>query len=238
MKLEHLIRYYKHGWLPAYVKWILKYLLKGDWVLGAEMAYWENRLRRRSKDWTEPMFKDVYAALDMIRLTFDEYPVILELGPGPRSRLTEGYIKKLYGLVAVDPLAEEYKKHFHGKSFLIQGTGERLNKLFLPETFHMAYASQVLDHVQDPARCFHNLYDLVKVDGLIMVQGSVNEGTRMGWATSHRHDISPNSDGDLILKNKKGDRVVMNGDLALEVVATRWDTLVKHPWFSITYRKC
>lgn len=231
------LKYLKRGYAPTYAKWILRYILRGKWALGSEMAYWEIQLRRYPSDWHQPMFKDVYFALETLRQTFNEHPMILEMGPGPRSRLTEGYEKKLFNLVSVDPLAEEYKRYFNGKPFLVSGRGENLDRLFPKETFHMTYASNALDHTQDPPKCFTNLYELTKPHGLIMIQGNENEGTRMGWVSLHQHDLYLDDLGMLQMKDKNGEQTPLTDGFNLQPIHLRLDILAGNPWFSITYRR-
>lgn len=234
---SQIVEIIKAGHGPTYVKWVLRYLLKGNWRLGTEMAFWDVELNKiRPEGWIEPMFKDVYPALETLKRTFDEHPIILELGPGPRSRLTEGYDKKLYDLVAVDPLADEYRRNLKGREFLLQGKGEEVNKIFPEETFHMTYASNVLDHVEDPVQCFINMYRLTKIGGIIMVQGNEREGTRMNWAGLHQHDLSIYN-RSLCLESHTGFRCLIDKGLGISVLNARRSYLDGNPWFSISWRR-
>ncbi len=235
--INNIISVTVRGKLLVYMKWVIKYALKGDWTLGTEMAYWDDELtNNRPEGWIEPMHDDIIPALSLLKETFKEKIRVLELGPGPRSRLTELYRKKLFGLVGVDPLADDFKKYLGGEDFLVHGHGETVDELFLPHRFHMCYASNVLDHSKDPVRCFRNMVKLTKNGGLIMVQGNVNEGERTKWVGLHKYNMWVEGDR-LMCSTKQGDVVELTEEMPLEKVDGRETLLDGNPWFSITYRR-
>lgn len=220
-----------------YIKWILKYTLKGNWRLGTEMGYWEEELKnKRPEGWIEPMHEDIEPTIERLKERFGEKIQVLELGPGPKSRLTEGYRKELFDLVAVDPLADEYKKHLGGEHFLVKGHGETVDILFPPNTFHMSYASNSLDHSSNPLKCFRNMVSLTKVGGYIMVQGNVNEGERTNWLGLHKYNMWIDEDR-LMYCTKHGAPVNLAENMGLKKVAGRTMPLEGSPWFSTTYEK-
>ncbi len=225
------------GKLLVYMKWVIRYTLKGDWTLGTEMAYWDDELsNNRPEGWIEPMHDDVVPAVSLLKETFKGDIKVLELGPGPRSRLTEPYKKKLFDLVAIDPLADDFKKYLGGEDFLMCGYGETVVELFPPETFHMCYASNVLDHSKDPEQCFKNMIELTKNGGLIMVQGNVNEGERTHWTGLHKYNMWIEGDR-LMCSTRQGEPVELTDKTTLERVDGRNVLLDGNPWFSVTYRK-
>ncbi len=235
--INNVIGVITRGKLSIYMKWVIKYALKGDWALGTEMAYWDDELtNNRPEGWIEPMHGDVIPAISLLKETFRERIRVLELGPGPRSRLTEPHRKKLFGLVAVDPLADDFKKYLGGEDFLVHGHGETVDELFSPQTFHMCYASNVLDHSKDPAQCFRNMIELTRIGGLIMVQGNVNEGDRTKWSGLHKYNMWMQGD-KLMCSTSDGDVVELTVGVALERVDGRETLLDGNPWFSVTYKR-
>jgi len=222
----------REGSILTYIKWILHYALKGSWRLGTEMAYWDSMIKHKDPDW---VMEDICEEIsDLVKIMVP--PVrILELGPGPRSRLTTGYDKGLYDLVAVDPLANDFIKHLGGRDFLVQGTGEDMWQRFQPESFDIAYASNVLDHTSNPQLCMNHLVYLTKVGGYIIIQGNINEGTRTDWQGLHKYDIWIDGE-NLICKTQHGKPFKLNIG-PIEFVTVREDKLESNHWFSILYRR-
>jgi len=229
--------------LWTYLKWTFRYLLKGDWNLGMEMGYWDFELNKiRSKGWIQEMFdEDVIPAIEYLHNRFGKQINVFELGPGPVSRLTEGWKNGLFELVAVDPLADEYKRNFRDSPFLVNGYGEYLDTMFEKNSFHMCYASNSLDHVNIPSKCMKNLFYLTKVDGLIMIQGNVREGERTGWIGCHNYNLF--LDGNKLMCEEKSGRVYdLTEGLDMEKIFERhrtWSDPQNESveWFSITYRR-
>jgi len=204
------------------------------------MAYWDFELNHnRPKGWTLPYISEeiewVVTALDKEMNVSGKDIKILEIGPGPRSRLTKGYDDGFYDLVAIDPLANDFKNHLGGREFLVQGTAEEMYKLFPPESFHMSYASNVVDHTSNPQLCFNNLVELTKVGGYIVIQGNFNEGTRTEWQGLHSHNIWVDGD-ELMCKTQHGKPFKLTIG-RIEKVTGREESLESNPWFSVLYRR-
>jgi len=223
-----------------YTKWIIKYALKGNWQLGTEMGHWAVSVRRyRHHDpmWVQPMPMYIQSALDYLYKIFGDKIKILELGPGPLSRLTEGWKEGLYDLISVDPLATEYRKTFVDFEYLTQGVGEEVHTMFPPESFHMSYASNCLDHAQDPLKCFQNMYLLTKPGGIICIDSNVKEGTRARWSGLHQFDIWVEEDR-LMCKTKNGEPYMLTEGSYLEILEYHDRSHTdKVPWFSIMFKK-
>ena len=224
----------QEGSFFTYVKWVLLYILRlENWRLGTEMAYWDFEINHnRPEGW---VMVDICEEIsDLVKMI--PPPVkVLELGPGPRSRLTTGYDKGLYDLVAIDPLANDFKTHLGGRDFLVQGTGEDMYKQFDRESFDIAYASNVLDHVSNPQLCMNHLVYLTKIGGYIIIQGNTNEGTRTDWQGIHKHDIWVDGE-NLMCKLQHGKQFKLNIG-PIEKVSSRSEKLEYHPSFSILYRR-
>jgi len=229
--------------LWIYFKWTFIYLLRGDYSLGMEMGYWDYELNKiRPKGWGQEMFnEDIIPVIEYLHNRFGKQISVLELGPGPVSRLTEGWKSGLFKLTAVDPLANEYKKNFRDSPFLVNGYGEDLDKMFEKDNFHMSYASNSLDHVDIPLKTMKNLFLLTKIDGLIIIQGNVREGEHTGWTGCHGYNLF--LDGDRLMCEEKSGRVYeLTEGLEVEKMFERhrtWSDPKNEPveWFSITYRR-
>ena len=225
------------GQFILYLIWVFRFTLKGDWALGTEMAFWDEESKKnRQKEWMQPMHSDIRPAIENLKGVFNGKIIVLELGPGPRSRLTEGFRQQLFDLVAVDPLADTFKKYLGSEEFLIHGYGETVDKLFSPETFHMSYASNALDHTKDPSLCFKNMVSLTKVNGYIMIQGGVNEATRANWLGLHKHNMWIDREA-LFCCSKYSVPINLVKGYPLEFVNSRQTLIEGNPWFSITYKK-
>lgn len=225
------------GQFIRYSMWVFRFALQGNWALGTEMAFWDEESKKnRQKRWVQPMHSDIRPAIEDLKKVFNEKIVVLELGPGPRSRLTEGLRQQLFDLVAVDPLADTFKKHLGGEEFLTYGCGETMDKLFPPESFHMSYASNSLDHTKYPSICFKNMISLTKVNGYVMIQGGINEGTRANWLGLHKHNMWTEGEA-LFCCSRYGVPVNLIKECPLEFVGSRQALIEGNPWFSITYRR-
>lgn len=233
-------RILKEGSFLTYAKWVLYYIVIGNWRLGTEMGYWDFEINHnRPEGWSLPFLSDeIKSAIDKIAknigLSGKEIKVI-EIGPGPRSRLTEGYDKGLFDLVSIDPLANDFKEYLNGRAFLVQGTAEKMWEQYPPKSFHIAYASNVLDHTENPQLCFHNLWELTKTGGFIIIHSNENEGTRTDWQGLHKHDMW--IDGDkLMCKTQYGKPFILSNG-SLETVSIGYEPRDNNPWFAIMFRR-
>ena len=174
---------------------MLRYLLKGNWRLGKELAFWEYQIKYKPlpKNHNYKRFSfEIIPLLNILSELFGEESKpynLLDVGPGPRTILIEGYRSNLYNLKGIDPLANEYKKLICGREFLVQGTGEHLDAIYPSQSFHMVYASNSLDHTEDPLRCFKNMVNATIVNGIVVIRSAIKEGSRLNWSGLHQHDL-------------------------------------------------
>ncbi len=181
--------------LLIYLKWVLRYLLKGNWRMGTEIAYWEYSLKSnpKPKNYETKRFSlEIIPLLNILDDSFDDESKpynVLDVGSGPRTLLIEGYERNLYNLKGLDPLANEYKKFIGEKEYLVQGKGENIDSIFSSQSFHMSYASNSLDHTDNPLRCFRNMVNATIVNGIIVIRSAIKEGSRLNWAGLHQHDL-------------------------------------------------
>ena len=222
----------------TYLKWILRCGLEGDYLLGTEMAFWDIELnKRRPEGWKQEFFaEDILPVINMLKNVFNEKIKIVELGSGPVSRLSKLHNEDDFILIGIDPLADKYKKYLGSQEFIIQGYGEKIDEILDENSFHLAYASNVLDHSKDPVKCFDNLIRLLVSNGIIVVQGNVKEGSRTGWSGLHKHDLYVENN-DLWCTSKKTPPVCLSDRFNLNFVIKREILFNGNPWFSITYQK-
>ena len=147
--IKGILKYYRDSFY-----YLSKLLETGSFGESSELLFWKVTLRTVDSNWTQPMHEiEVNVALDEIKKEFGVSGTgvkVLELGPGPRSRLTTGYDKGMFSLIAVDPLAVYYKREFNGREFLWPGGAEDIQRIFPNSYFDIVYASNSIDHSASP----------------------------------------------------------------------------------------
>ena len=152
-----------------------------------------------------------------------KYLVTLEIGSGPNSNLSYWVDNELLKVIAIDPLADVYQKimkklNYRYPIIPIKIKGEDLPNHFKKNIFHIVFAQNSLDHVEDPVKCFKNAYTLLKKGGLLFVCSNVKEGTRKLWLGMHKYDIYVENN-ELLLANEKGDIFkFINEDMSLDFI--------------------
>lgn len=224
-----------------YLKWIIKYLFKGNWRLGTEMAFWEYKIKyNQSKKYRyNKFYVEIIPFLSILDNSFGEKSKpynLLEIGPGPRTFLEEGYRRKLFHLKGIDPLTNEFKEHLGGSEFLVQGTCEKIDTMYPNKSFHMVYASNVLDHVEDPLKCFQNMVNATIVNGIVVIHGKIMEGSRLNWSGLHKHDLWIEQ-GKLMCSKRNAKPVDLSEGLPIDFHFSHGSCLEGDPWFTIIYRR-
>jgi ubiquinone/menaquinone biosynthesis C-methylase UbiE len=177
-------------------------------ILSWERKYHNNRKGRKifKKKPLDNTLKNIIESLK------DDFEIIrcLDVGSGPRSVFYSNYFdnKDNFDLVAVDPLAQFYKrlqnKYFQNYEInSIPGFGEILKKIFPKNYFNVIYSRNAIDHSQSPKKFFDNIYDILKKGGFIILIGFINEGTHQNWSGLHKWDISLEK-RNLMLSNQNG----------------------------------
>lgn len=191
-----------------------------------EIEHWKKFLRDNAAELKDPgtwkrIFPDKlrpYAA----ELKKERPLKILELGSGPVSLLGWGVEEGMFTVVAVDPLAGEYESIMAGYGLThpikpVRGEGERLVSSFGKDSFDIVYASNALDHVTSPRKCFENFCNIVRPGGIIYLEGYVKAADMQGWGGMHQYNLVP-SDGKLLCYDIDGKAMDLAKGLAVECV--------------------
>lgn len=174
-----------------------------------EIDFWTSYMSA-IKNLTEVEMEKVFPASlkHLIEEHYSHPPDLLEVGPGPFSLLTWGAQHGLFRIVAVDPLAAEYRRICESHQITpsvqpVQGDGEHLGDLFPAHSFDIVYSSNALDHTRSPRRCMENMSSVVRYGGFIMIEGYIREGSASQWQGLHHFDLVP-TDKTLLCYRQNG----------------------------------
>lgn len=185
----------------------------------SEAAFWERELTLRGDyadfvsasldpERMDRVFPPDLASLaGALRERFGVAPRALDVGCGPSSLLSLGHIRGWLNLTGVDPLAEAYRASLltHGRSpvgSLRAGYAESLSLLFPPESFHLVFSCNALDHTQSPAQALEQMCRVLAPGGVLYVQGYVREGSANSFHGLHQHDLYLLSSGRLMCRTR------------------------------------
>lgn len=123
----------------------------------------------------------------------------VDVGCGAISRLRAGAVRGWLDVTGVDPLIDMYAilHERHGLSSLphlrcnreVCASAEDLGRALAPGTFDLAYCSNALDHVTDPAAVIRNVAQLLRPGALFAIEVFTREGTRENWWQLHQFDM-------------------------------------------------
>lgn len=194
----------------------LKALETGSFAKATELGFWKKKLTVENRDYSQSYHeKEMAFALADVKANFGatgNKVKVLDVGSGPRSRMTRGFDAGLFDLAAVDPLADYYKREFEGRGFLMAGKAEELSKLFFDGTFHIVYASNSLDHGESPMLGVANMMRVARPGGIVAVCGNEREGSRAHWEGMHQHNLWV--ENDTLMWERKGEspRPILGGE--------------------------
>jgi SAM-dependent methyltransferase len=164
--------------------------------------HWPDDYRRRldpNAVLDEPLIVDRLADLG------DEI-AILDVGAGPLTVLGKTYPGKALKITPVDALAREYDRLL--ETFGIEPPvrtrycpGERLLAEFRQGEFDLAYARNSVDHSYDPGAIVHNMVQLVRPGGYVVLRHVRREGEHMKYSGFHQWNLDI-EDGHLVLWNR------------------------------------
>jgi len=150
---------------------------------------------------------DLAALIGGLQERFGPNLRVLDVGCGPSSLLSIGHLRGWFELTGVDPLAEGYRAALlaQGRApvgSLRAGYAESLSALFRPESFHLAFICNALDHTQSPARAIEQMCRVLAPGGVLFVQGYVREGSANCFQGLHQHDLYLLSGGRLMCRTR------------------------------------
>lgn len=115
-------------------------------------------------------------------------------------------------LIACDLLADEYAEFFdYSKYNIVKPFPLACEELLYTEEFDIVHISNALDHTQNIVLAYQRLWDAVKQDGYLIIQGFENEGLYENWAGLHQHNISLNSSNVLEIRDKNNLLLQLSG---------------------------
>lgn len=140
------------------------------------------------------------------------YPIrTMEIGPGPLSTLGWGVEEGILDVLAIDPLADEYRRivNYIQNPYPIvplRADGEDATLIFQGLHFHLAYARNSIDHCREPQKVFGNMVTLLVHGGILAHKHGEREGTLQRWKGGHNWDLSLDGN-DIILSDSRGAEV-------------------------------
>ncbi len=125
---------------------------------------------------------------------------VLDVGSGPMSTLFTRAEDSPIELVCADPLADTYNAlldeyGYHDAPRIQKVMGEELSAKFGEGSFHYVSSANALDHCEDPAKTFAEMYRVCRPGGLIVVTSVENEGERQHYRGLHQWNLSADDRG-------------------------------------------
>ena len=167
---------------------------------------------------------------------------VLDVGSGPLSQVGTVSEQWRIDLVAVDPLADEYRALFEEFGLAWErecprpGGAETLADAFPEDSFDLVYCRNALDHARDPLLGIRQMVRVCKAGGAVFLAHSTNEGRKNRYRGLHQWDMCPGDDGDLAICAPGGRqpaslRVVLRGVATVQAAPAgkEWHTAVIRP---------
>jgi SAM-dependent methyltransferase len=199
-----------------------KLTTRGRWdrAIPYEANFWEDWLATKAFDDVaqydsrlDPAFPLTDPLVTERLDTFSDATVtILDVGAGPLTSLGKTYPGKQLQIVAVDALADEYDRALASANVTPPVRtelchGERLLERFEPSSFHIAYASNALDHSYDPLLVIRNMLEVVRPGGFVLLVHRRNEAERKGYLGLHQWNFE-NRCGRFVVWNRSSEQDV------------------------------
>lgn len=186
-----------------------------------ELNYWKHLIAGDyyQKEWVKA-FHDRLHGKDIAPSDLHEFldsnPRVLDVGAGPCTTIGSFYKGKPINIVAIDPLAHEYKNMLEKASMkpcveTIFGRAENLQEYVLGK-FDLIYAENSLDHSENPIQCILSMLGVLSDNGLIAIKNIINEGLRENYRGLHQWNFMECSN-DLVIWDKSGSGSVLSHEL-------------------------
>jgi SAM-dependent methyltransferase len=150
---------------------------------------------------------------------------ILDVGAGPVTKVGYVHPQKDVTIVPVDPLADDYDRLLRAAGLeppvrTIRVAGSRLLEYFGPGRFDIAYATNSLDHSDDPMAIIENMVGVVRNGGSVLLRHARNEGEDKRYEGLHQWNF------DVV----EQELVVWNGAATVKVPVVLGDRAAVEAW--------
>jgi ubiquinone/menaquinone biosynthesis C-methylase UbiE len=181
--------------------------------LGAEIDFWrrwfvepKHAEGRRARIAGTKVFAQFY--VDLIGAPPGTLMRVLDVGSGPISTLGCNAKNNPVVLVCTDALADHYNALLDEFGYLelpriVRVKGEELLDQFGLAAFEVVHCANALDHFEDPALSFENMYRVCRPGGAVVVISVENEGERERYQGLHQWNLNANDEG-LFLSTRVG----------------------------------
>jgi len=195
---------------------LLSWLLGPLWrfrrlALASEAVYWDLLLRSRVANGTAPELeradRPVKASLRPLIEQVPTEPVrILEVGSGPIASVGFSLPGRRLQITATDVLAKQYdwilrRHNIKPAVRTIYADAERLTAQFGADAFDLVYASNCIDHMQDPLAAIREMVNVVRPGRNVVMEHLLDEGAHQDYAGLHQWNLHA-EDGRAILWNR------------------------------------
>jgi homopolymeric O-antigen transport system permease protein len=135
---------------------------------------------------------------------------ILDVGPGPLSRIGRVYQGTRVRVVGVDPLADQYMELLAEHDLLpstelVRGEAEDLERLFDRDRFDIVNMENALDHCCDPLAAIRSMLHVAKPGGSVLLLHEENRGEALGYQGHEQWNVTTRG-GHLVVWNR--DRLI------------------------------
>ena len=198
--------------------------------LADEVAFWRSLFDRTNRNerfvemfhdraWTERPFQPHLQKL-LSHLPDGSAVRVLDVGSGPVSQVGTLSDRWRIEITAVDPLASEYLElcdefGLPRRNGVVDwaGDAETLTESVAEETFDLVHCRNALDHASDPLLGIRRMVAVCKVGCACFLAHATNEGEKQRYGGLHQWNLAPLDDGDLAIRSRDGQQVLLRGEL-------------------------
>jgi SAM-dependent methyltransferase len=191
---------------------------QGDWgtALQDETAFWELALADGGRNWvpgefarrmdpSRPLQRELQVLLPA---NAGERVRVLDVGAGPLTTLGKTWEGHEMEITAIDPLAERYDELLARLNITppvrtLPGHGEKVLELFPENHFHLAYASNALDHAYEPLRAIRQMIAAVQPGCYVYLWHFANEGLHEYYRGLHQWNFDIRDDDFIISDGRR-----------------------------------
>ena len=166
---------------------------------------------------------------------------VLDVGSGPVSQVGTISARWQIEITAVDPLAAEYLElcdefGLPRRNGVVNQVGdfETLTESFAEGSFDIVHCRNALDHSRDPLLGIRQMLAVCKVDGACFLAHATDEGEKQRYDGLHQWNLAPLDDGDLAIRSRDGQQVLLRGELQ---GAATVQAVPTGAWHTVTIRK-